>query len=243
VRDFFKPADGPFWLTRVLASIRSALGDEWFAPLKVKQFATSELPNAASYVGAIVYDETEQQFKFSNGTAWVSFLSSSGSTGYESHLIDIGDETTALTTGIKKTFRMPYAFELEHPEGTPLIGVRASLTTASSSGAVTIDVLKGGVSIFSTTLTIDESETTSVDAATAGVIATSTLADDDEMDIEILGAGTNAAGLKVWLIGARIGGDSFGILMEGDESDTPSDVEALEGDMTDGDDTLLQEGA
>lgn len=114
----------------------------------------------------------------------------------ESLIIAVGDETTAITTGTAKvTFRMPYTFTLS--------AVRASLTTASSSGIPTVDINEGGVSILSTLLTIDASEKTSTTAATAAVISDTSLADDAEMTIDIDVAGTGAAGLKVYLIGSR----------------------------------------
>lgn len=109
--------------------------------------------------------------------------------------IACSDETTALTTGVKATFRMPYAMTMQ--------GVRASLTTASSSGVVDVDVKEGGVSIFSTRLTIDQGEKTSVTALTPAVISDVSLADDAEISIEVVAAGTGAAGLKVLLLGTR----------------------------------------
>jgi hypothetical protein len=108
------------------------------------------------------------------------------------------DETTALTTGDgKATFRMPYAMTLT--------GVRASLTTASSSGAVTVNIRAGGTDVLSTALTIDQSELTSATAATPAVIdgAQDDLTADEEIKVDIDGAGTGAAGLKVWLTGVR----------------------------------------
>jgi hypothetical protein len=106
----------------------------------------------------------------------------------------VTDETTALTTGTAKTtFRVPFA-------GT-FTAIRASLTTASSSGLPAINVKKAGVSIFSTTLTIDATEKTSVTAATPAVISTAAFADNDEFTIDIDTAGTGAAGLKLVFIG------------------------------------------
>ena len=109
------------------------------------------------------------------------------------------DETTALTTGTAKiTFRMPYGFTLT--------GVRASLTTAQTSGNIfTVDINEGGVSILSTKLTIDNTEKTSVTAATPVVISDTSLADDAEITIDIdqIGDGT-AKGLKVTLIGYNV---------------------------------------
>jgi hypothetical protein len=109
------------------------------------------------------------------------------------------DETTAITAGINKvTFRMPHAMTLT--------AVRASLTTAQTSGNIfTVDINEGGVSILSTKLTIDNTEKTSVTALTAAVISDTSLADDAEITIDVdqIGDGT-AKGLKVTLIGTRV---------------------------------------
>ena len=108
------------------------------------------------------------------------------------------DETTPLTTGTAKvTFRVPSAFTLT--------GVRASLTTAQASGSIfTVDINQNGSSLLSTALTIDNTEKTSVTAATPAVISTSAITDDAEITIDIdqIGDGT-ATGLKITLIGAR----------------------------------------
>ena len=110
--------------------------------------------------------------------------------------VAVSDETTAITTGTAKvTFRMPHAMTLTE--------VRASLSASSSSGNPAIDVNEGGVSIFSTTLTIDSGEKTSTTAATPAVISDASLADDAEITIDIDTAGTGAKGLKVYLIGTR----------------------------------------
>jgi len=114
-------------------------------------------------------------------------------------LVAVSDELSVITTGTAKlTFRMPY--------GLTLTEVRASLTTASATGTVTVDVNEGGVSVFSTLLTIDATESTSTTAAAAAVISDSALADDAEMTIDIDDAGSSAdaVGLKVTLIGRKI---------------------------------------
>lgn len=113
-------------------------------------------------------------------------------------VVAASDETTALTTGTAKvTFRMPYAMTLT--------SVRASLTTAQTSGSIfTVDINEGGVSILSTKLTIDNTETTSMTAATPVVISDFSLADNSVItfDIDQIGDGT-AKGLKIYLIGYR----------------------------------------
>lgn len=111
--------------------------------------------------------------------------------------IAVSDETTAITTGMAKvTFRMPYAMTLT--------SVRASVNTVSSSGIPTVNIKESGTTIFSTKLTIDASEKTSLTAAAAAVLSDTALADDAEMTVDIDVAGTGAKGLKVWLIGTRV---------------------------------------
>ena len=107
------------------------------------------------------------------------------------------DESTAIdATGTKTTFRMPYAMTVT--------GVRASLTGATTTGTVTVDINEAGTTILSTKLTIDATEKTSTTAATAAVISDSALADDAEVtvDVDVVGDGT-ATGLKVWILGTR----------------------------------------
>jgi hypothetical protein len=89
------------------------------------------------------------------------------------------DESTVLSAGTGKvTFRMPFAMTLT--------AVRASLVTPQTSGSIfTVDVNKGGTSILSTKLTIDNTEDTSKDAATAAVISTSAFAEDDKISVDI----------------------------------------------------------
>lgn len=108
------------------------------------------------------------------------------------------DETTAITTGTTKvTFRMPYAMTVT--------SVRASLSTAQTSGSIfTVDINKSGSTVLSTKLTIDNTEKTSVTAATQPVISDSDLFDDAEITIDVdqVGDGT-AKGLKITLKGVR----------------------------------------
>lgn len=112
----------------------------------------------------------------------------------ESFLIALSNETAVITTGVAKmTFRMPYAFTLT--------SVKASLNVAGTVAATQVDINEGGVSILSTKLTIDVSEKTSVTAAVPAVISDAALAADAEITFDIDVAGTDAKGLKVYLIG------------------------------------------
>lgn len=150
-------------------------------------------PVAVTGVGAV----TEYMLTNTNNGGWRMYVDQTA-VGTPAQCIPIAcsDESTALTAGnAKVTFRMPYAFTLS--------SVRASLTTPQTSGAIfTVDINENGTSILSTKLTIDNTEKSSVTAATAAVISDTSLANDAEITIDIdqIGDGT-AKGLKVYLIG------------------------------------------
>ena len=108
-----------------------------------------------------------------------------------SFVIACSDETTALTTGTKVTFRLPYDYTITE--------VRASLTTAGTgANLVTLDFEQNTTSILSTKITIDAGELTSTTASTPPVILTSALSDDASItcDVDQIDSG----GLPVLLI-------------------------------------------
>lgn len=111
----------------------------------------------------------------------------------------LSDETTALTTGEKLRFRMPFAMTLYAGNA----GVRLHVTTVSSSGAPQVDIKDSGTTIFSTKPTIDANENSSLTAATACVLSDTALADDAELTFIVDTAGTGTTGLKVTLRGTR----------------------------------------
>lgn len=114
--------------------------------------------------------------------------------------VAVSDEITPIVVGNSKvTFRMPRAMTLRN---APL-GVRASLTTAQTSGSfVTVDIKQNGASILGTKITFNNAAKTSVGATTPATIVTMALTDDSEITIDItqIGDGT-ATGLKIALIG------------------------------------------
>jgi len=114
----------------------------------------------------------------------------------EAIILQVGDETTNLSTGDGKLlFRMPYAFTLS--------AVRISVGTAPVGSTIIVDIEEGGTTILSTLLTIDASEKTSTTAATPAVISDTALSDASEIGINIdqVGSSTPGKGLKVYLIG------------------------------------------
>lgn len=136
--------------------------------------------------------------KFLIATSGSTFLDLQTGNPVEAIPIACSDEATALTAGVAKvTFRMPYAFTLTE--------ARASVTTAPTGAALTVDINEGGISLLSTKLTIDAGEKTSTTAAAPPVISDAALADDAEItiDIDTIGSTVAGAGLKVYLIGSR----------------------------------------
>ena len=116
----------------------------------------------------------------------------------ETLAVAVSDETSDLTVGTgKTTFRAPWAMTLT--------GVRASVQTAPVGAALQVDINVNGASIFSTPLTIDAGEKTSLTAAVAAVLATTAIPDDAEITIDIDAVGSTTAGkaLKVVLLGYR----------------------------------------
>jgi len=109
----------------------------------------------------------------------------------------LSDETSNLTVGTLITFRMPFAMTLSE--------VRISLNNAPTISSVIVDVKEGGVSIFSTLLSIDATEKTSVTAATPAVISDVNLADDAEITISTtqIGSGDTGKGLKILFKGRK----------------------------------------
>jgi hypothetical protein len=119
---------------------------------------------------------------------------------YETWAVALSDETTAITTGTNKaTLAIPYAFTV--------VGVAASLNTASSSGTPTFDVNEAGTTILSTKIVIDANEKSGGSAgyqgtaAAAAVISDTSLAAFAEIGFDIDVAGTGAKGAKVYIIG------------------------------------------
>lgn len=107
--------------------------------------------------------------------------------------------TTDITAGTKRGyFRAPYAFRIT--------GVRASLLVAAESGTFTVDINVSDATILSTKLTIDAEEKTSTTAATAAVISSADVGDDEEITIDVDDAGAGARGLVVTILGVRLFG-------------------------------------
>jgi hypothetical protein len=152
----------------------------------------------AEDIAMMVYNQTLSE--------WV--VVSCNQTQNDAITVAASDETTPITASTGKIkFRMPYAFNVD--------GVRCSLSTAQNTtgaGSIfTVDINEGDadadggnpVSILSTKVTIDDDETTSLQAAAAPVLSDVVLANNAEMtiDVDAIGDSADAAGLKCSLIG------------------------------------------
>jgi len=115
-----------------------------------------------------------------------------------SFVLACSDESTAISsTGTKLTFYMPFDYTV--------VSVRASLTTTSSSGTPTIDISEDDTSIMTTTkITIDAGDLVSTESATQPVLTDTALADESKITIDVDVTGTDATGLKVYIIGYRV---------------------------------------
>ena len=111
--------------------------------------------------------------------------------------VAISDETTAIaTSATARTFRMPWAMTLQD--------LRLSLITAQTSGtAVTVTVSQNGTTILSTSLTIDNTEKTSLTAAVPVVISNTALLDDAIIVIGVTVGDGTAIGGKVTFKGVK----------------------------------------
>ena len=128
-----------------------------------------------------------------DGIEWAAIPAATAVT--QSFITACSDETTDLTTGIKSTWRVPFAFTVQ--------SVRASVTTAPTGADITVDILQNGVSILTTNITIDATEKTSISAAVQPVVGTTALTNDAEITINltVIGSTIAGAGLKVSIIG------------------------------------------
>lgn len=132
----------------------------------------------------------------STGT-WTNWTNEFSTTNdYEAvALSDNGASATDIAVGVKLTQTILYA------ETT--LDVAASLATAATGSSFKIDIKKNGTSIFSTLLSIDASETTSITAATPYVFTSSPITwavgDIREFSVTQVGSITAGKGLIVYL--------------------------------------------
>jgi hypothetical protein len=109
----------------------------------------------------------------------------------QSLTVALSDEKSTIVAGLGKIkFIAPFNMLLTRLP-------KVYLATAATAGVTTVDVLKNGVSILSTPITVDYTNKSSVTAAVPAVIATNTFSEDDEIACDLDTLGTGAMGVKV----------------------------------------------
>ena len=109
------------------------------------------------------------------------------------------DETTDLAVGTS-------AVSFQTPNfAITLTGVSVNVVTAPTGSTAIFDINEGGVSVLSTLITIDATETNSETAATPPVISDSSIAANAiiTVDIDQVGSTITGAGGKVWIYFTR----------------------------------------
>lgn len=91
--------------------------------------------------------------------------------------------------------------EMDCPQNVTVSKIWITLHSGASSGIVTVDILKNGTSIFTTMVTIDATETSSLTAAIPCVILDPNWNQGDKLQFNIMVSGVNAIGLKAYILG------------------------------------------
>ena len=154
--------------------------------------AKTALVLAASDVGKICYQQDNGAFYILLDDGPVTWYA----INFEQIVIAFSNETDALTAAANKVkIQLLYNFYV--------VAIHVFLSTAQTSGsAVTIDVNDDGASILSTKVTVDNTENSSVTAATSAVLSANLIAANSilSVDVDTVGDGT-AKGGKVTLVG------------------------------------------
>lgn len=115
-------------------------------------------------------------------------------TGLQTILVQVDGEAAVTVGPNRSVIYLPYNLDISD--------ILASISVAGST-ITEVDLMRNGTSIFGVNkLTIDANEHTSGTAATPPTITLPSATDRlDRLAVNVLQAGTGAAGLKLWLIG------------------------------------------
>jgi hypothetical protein len=69
----FRPAGAPAWLEQVSASIERLFREIMPGPLRLRDYATADLPAAADYRQGLAFDSSEGTLKLATGAGWKAF--------------------------------------------------------------------------------------------------------------------------------------------------------------------------
>lgn len=110
----------------------------------------------------------------------------------------------ATPAGVPITATGATSFKLELPKGFTVSEVWATLDSACTTGTFTVDIHVAGLTVLSTKITIDATETNSRTAVTAPVLSDTSWAEDQLLTIEVDDAADGTGeGLKVFAVATR----------------------------------------
>ena len=189
------PKEAPFFLVRELHAVSEGLEQ----PRQVVPFSPTAVEPAKPRDGMMVKAVTPWDpgygfgpYIYDSTQGWIPMF---GAAVAEACMVACSDETTALTTGLKRTFYLPYSVEIDE--------VIADVVTAPSGSGLTADVKVNGTSILSTKPIIEAGETSSL-TGTAAVVSTAAHSKGAKVTLHIDSVGTSAAGLKITLVWRRV---------------------------------------
>ena len=149
MRRFFEPATAPAWLKPVLTSLRAALGDIWDVPLRLKDYATADLPAAADFAQGLVYDRTAVTVKWSDGTSWNGFQPADAQLAAIASLAPAADQiaywtgaTTAALAGFT-AFGRSLVDDADAAAGRTTLGLGTAATRNTGTSGTTVPLLDG----------------------------------------------------------------------------------------------------
>ncbi len=160
----------------------------------VLPYSTEAAYPAAGQAG-FLYNNDDDTLAISDGSNWGNVFSDFDPPK-QAFCVAMSDETTAISsTGTSITF-LPVPYDMR------IIDVTLDLGSATTTGIVTVDINEDAVSLLTTKLTVDATETTSATAANPPVGHASALIDAGDriwFDFDGIGDGT-ATGAKVCLV-------------------------------------------
>lgn len=146
--------------------------------------------NPTLVAGEMGLDTTSGRFKVGNGTdAWTALDYANDS---ENVTFVLTEGNAFVGTDLATIEYFPYAAEI-----TSLVLV---VKTAPTGSTLVVDLNKNDVSILSTKISIDATETDSTTAATAYVLSSTSIAVGDRLSVDIDQIGATLPGVNVQLI-------------------------------------------
>ena len=191
------PKDAPPWITREFRAVQEATE----AAIPAQQYNSISVEPQKPREGMMVYASGtwdpgygEGPYFLNSALQWVPMFGASVGDGA---IVACSDESTALTTGTKRTFYAPYNLQIDE--------IITDVVTAPTGAAIIVDVKVGGASILSTKPQIEVSETSSL-TGTAAVISSPSVTKGSKIELVIdqVGSTVAGAGLKVALVWRRV---------------------------------------